>query len=76
MKSPEYNKNFISWLQMMYDGRIAAIPAFNWRSVVKNSRIRYKQLEKFKKTNRAEVINILESCIHEHFQGLESKLQK
>ena len=76
VKSPEYNTNFISWLQMMYDGRIAAIPGFNYRSVVENSRIRYKQLQKLMKTNqRAEVKNILDSCIHEYFEGLESKLQ-
>ena len=61
---------------MMYDGRIAAIPGFNYRSVVENSRIRYKQLQKLMKTNqRAEVKNILDSCIHEYFEGLESKLQ-
>ena len=61
----------------MYDGRIAAIPAFNWRSVVENSQIRYKQLEKFKKTNQGpKVKNILDSCILEFFQALESKLLK
>ena len=62
---------------MTYDGRIAAIPGFNYRSVVENSRIRYKQLQKLMKTNqRAEVKNILDSSIRENFKGLKSKLQK
>ena len=79
VKSPEYNTDFISWLQLTYEGRIPAIAGFNWRSVVENSRIRYKQLSKQndKKINQsAEFNKILKVCIHEYFQGLESKLQK
>ena len=81
VKCPEYNTDFISWLQLTYDGRIPAIAGFNWRSVVKNSRIRYKQYEQLggqndEKINESAVFkNILKSCIHEYFQGLESKLQ-
>ena len=74
VKSPEYNTDFISWLQLTYDGRIAAIAGFNWRSVVENSRIRYIQFGKQndKKPNEpAELKNILKSCIHEYFQGHE-----
>ena len=47
--------------------------------MVETSRIRYQQLEKQngKKINEpAKVKNILNSCIHEYFQGLESKVQK
>ena len=78
VKSPEYNTDFISWLQLTYDGRIAAIAGFNWRSVVENSQIRYIQFGKQndKKPNEpAELKNILKSCIHEYFQGHESKIQ-
>ena len=46
VKCAEYNTHFISWLQLIYEGRIAAVIGFDWRSVVENSRIRYQQLEK------------------------------
>ena len=47
--------------------------------MVENSRIRYQQWEKQngkKIIDHAEVKNILYSCIHEYFQGLEFKKQK
>ena len=77
VKCAEYNTHFISWLQLIYEGRIAAVAGFDWRSVVENSRIRYKQLQKLMKTNqRAEVKNILDSSIRDYFKGLKSKLRK
>ena len=79
VKCAEYNTHFISWLQLIYEGRIAAIAGFDWRSVVENSRIRYQQLEKqsvLKPKEPANVKSILNTCIKEYIQGLETKIKK
>ena len=62
VKCTAYNTHFISWLQLIYEGRIAAIAGSDWRSVFETLRIRYQQLEKQngKKINEpAEVIKYL-----------------
>ena len=44
--SKEYNTNLISWLQLQYEGRVAAKAGIDWPTIVESLRLNYLQVLK------------------------------
>ena len=44
--SKEYNTRLISWLQLQYEGRLAAKAGINWPTIVESARLNYIQVLK------------------------------
>ena len=44
VSSKEYNTPLISWLQLQYEGKLAAKAGLNWPTIVESARLNYMQV--------------------------------
>ena len=44
VSSKEYNTRLISWLQLQYEGKLAAKAGLNWPTIVESARLNYMQV--------------------------------
>ena len=76
--SSEYNSNFISWLQLQYEGKISTKLGYDWSTAIESARLTWIQMaqkEDMDREGEDKIKSLLESTIKLHFETIERKIE-